>query len=113
MTLSSRLTAISQYIIRSLSCSAFSRSNSVASATPPASEQGPGCMLTQPGMQAMAAEIQAAGGVVTADDLTRNQPVIRQPLRAKVSPGQPDQHKWLLLEGFAMRVQGWHAWALP
>ena len=40
-----------------------------------------GCFL---GMQVLAAEIQAAGGIVTAQDLVQAQPSIKQPIITKV-----------------------------
>ena len=36
-------------------------------------------------MQALAEDIQAAGGIVTAQDLQDAQPTVKQPLTAKVS----------------------------
>ena len=36
-------------------------------------------------VQAMAAEIQAAGGIVTAKDLVDAQPIIKEPLRSQVT----------------------------
>ena len=41
------------------------------------------------GKQDLAAEIQEAGGIITADDLTGSQPTLKQPLQAEVSVLRP------------------------